>query len=629
MRLCVIGAGYVGLVTAACFAEMGNQVRCVERDRERVARLRRGEMPIYEPGLESILRDQLDAARLTFTASLAEGLADAEVVFIAVGTPCGEDGSADLSHVMAVAEQLGAQLRQACIVVNKSTVPVGTAERVEEIIRLGLARRRKRFRVAVASNPEFLKEGSAVDDFRRPDRVIIGSAEAQAGETLRQLYAPFLRNHERVLLMGRREAEFSKYAANAFLATKISFMNEMAGLCALTGVDIEDVRRGMGSDKRIGTHFIYAGCGYGGSCFPKDVRALIRSAEQQGFDSQILRAVEARNARQKELLFETLGELFQGRWQGRTVALWGLAFKPGTDDLREAPSLVLLEALLRHGVRVRAHDPVANAGVAARYPDALACAQLTLHDSPYAAVEGAVEEALEAGLSEIGIVTGRGKRSLEDHFDISYELEHQIRNTDKEKYLVGIRRLIDECTFAYTRQVEMKGLGHAILTGRPLIGDEPFAVVLADDLCLNLEGDSVLKQMVKLYNQFRCSIVAIQEVPPEETNKYGVIAGEMIRDDIFRVNTMVEKPKPEEAPSNLAIIGRYILTPDIFDLIEQTEPGKGGEIQITDALMKQAQDGCVLAYKFKGKRFDCGSAEGYIEATNFCYENLYKTGKAH
>ncbi|MBG7335968.1 UDP-glucose 6-dehydrogenase [Pseudomonas aeruginosa] len=389
MRLCVIGAGYVGLVTAACFAEMGNQVRCVERDRERVARLRRGEMPIYEPGLESILRDQLDAARLTFTASLAEGLADAEVVFIAVGTPCGEDGSADLSHVMAVAEQLGAQLRQACIVVNKSTVPVGTAERVEEIIRLGLARRRKRFRVAVASNPEFLKEGSAVDDFRRPDRVIIGSAEAQAGETLRQLYAPFLRNHERVLLMGRREAEFSKYAANAFLATKISFMNEMAGLCALTGVDIEDVRRGMGSDKRIGTHFIYAGCGYGGSCFPKDVRALIRSAEQQGFDSQILRAVEARNARQKELLFETLGELFQGRWQGRTVARGGLAFKPGTDDLRAAPSRVLLEALLRHGVRVRAHDPVANAGVAARYPDALACAQLTLHDSPYAAVEGA------------------------------------------------------------------------------------------------------------------------------------------------------------------------------------------------------------------------------------------------
>tara|TARA_Y100001951_G_scaffold95491_1_gene93041 strand:- start:32305 stop:33144 length:840 start_codon:yes stop_codon:yes gene_type:complete len=243
-------------------------------------------------------------------------------------------------------------------------------------------------------------------------------------------------------------------------------------------------------------------------------------------------------------------------------------------------------------------------------------------------IQYGVEEALEAGLSQISIVTGRGKRALEDHFDVSYELEHQIKGTDKEKYLVGIRRLIDECSFSYTRQVEMKGLGHAILCGQPLIGDEPFAVVLADDLCLNLEGDSVLAQMVKLYNQFRCSIVAIQEVPRDETYKYGVIDGEMIRDDIYRVSNMVEKPKPEDAPSNLAIIGRYILTQDIFDLIRSTPPGKGGEIQITDALMRQAQQGCVMAYKFKGQRFDCGSAEGYIEATNFCFENLYKTGKA-
>lgn len=244
-------------------------------------------------------------------------------------------------------------------------------------------------------------------------------------------------------------------------------------------------------------------------------------------------------------------------------------------------------------------------------------------------IQYAVEEALDAGLNEISIVTGRGKRAIEDHFDISYELENQIRDTDKEKYLVGIRRLLHECTFSYTRQIEMKGLGHAILTGRPLIGDEPFAVVLADDLCMNLDGDGVLAQMVKLYKQFRCSIVAIQEVPREETNKYGVIAGEMIREDIYRVSNMVEKPKPEDAPSNLAIIGRYILTPDIFELIEQTPPGKGGEIQITDALMRQAQEGCVLAYKFKGKRFDCGSAEGFVEATNFAFENLYQTGKAY
>ncbi len=242
-------------------------------------------------------------------------------------------------------------------------------------------------------------------------------------------------------------------------------------------------------------------------------------------------------------------------------------------------------------------------------------------------IQYGVEEALEAGLKEIAIVTGRNKRAIEDHFDISFEMEQQILGTDKEEYLKGIRTLIDGCTFSYTRQIQMKGLGHAILTGRTLIGDEAFAVVLADDLCINTDGDGVLQQMIKLYKQFRCSIVAIQEVPPEETSKYGVIAGERISDDLYRVTSMVEKPKPEDAPSNLAIIGRYILTPDIFDLIAETEPGKGGEIQITDALMKQAQNGCVLAYKFKGQRFDCGSVEGYIDATNFCYENLYKAGQ--
>ncbi|MBS7325693.1 MAG: UTP--glucose-1-phosphate uridylyltransferase GalU [Thiopseudomonas sp.] len=241
-------------------------------------------------------------------------------------------------------------------------------------------------------------------------------------------------------------------------------------------------------------------------------------------------------------------------------------------------------------------------------------------------IQFGVEEALAAGIPDMAIVTGRNKRAIEDHFDISYELENQIQGTDKEDYLRGIRHLMSHCSFSYTRQVEMKGLGHAILTGRRLIGDEPFAVVLADDLCLNLEGDGVLSQMVQLYKQFRCSIVAVQEVPREEIHKYGVIAGEMIRDDIFRVNSMVEKPKAEDAPSNLAIIGRYILTPDIFELIEQTEPGKGGEIQITDALMKQAQRGCVLAYKFKGKRYDCGSTEGFIQATQFCYEQLYSKG---
>jgi UTP--glucose-1-phosphate uridylyltransferase len=239
-------------------------------------------------------------------------------------------------------------------------------------------------------------------------------------------------------------------------------------------------------------------------------------------------------------------------------------------------------------------------------------------------IQYGVEEAYAAGLQHMAVITGRGKRALEDHFDISYELEHQIQGTDKERYLDSTRLLIDACTFSYTRQVEMKGLGHAILCGQQLIGEEPFAVVLADDLCVNPGGDPVLLQMIELYRQFRCSIVAIQEVPREETHKYGVIAGEMIRDDLYRVSHMVEKPKPEEAPSNLAIIGRYILTPDIFQLIADTEPGKGGEIQITDALMKQARQGAVLAYKFKGQRFDCGSAEGYVEATNYCFEQFYK-----
>ncbi len=237
-------------------------------------------------------------------------------------------------------------------------------------------------------------------------------------------------------------------------------------------------------------------------------------------------------------------------------------------------------------------------------------------------IQYGVEEAMAAGLSDMAIVTGRGKRAMEDHFDVNYELEHQIKGSDKEQYLEGIRYIMEHCTFSYTRQIEMKGLGHAILTGETLIGDEPFAVVLADDLCLVDSGDGVLSQMVKLYKQFRCSIVAIEEVPMDEVHKYGVINGEMIRDDIFQINNMVEKPSTDEAPSNLAIIGRYILTPDIFDILSNTNPGVGGEIQITDALMQQAKEGCVLGYKFKGRRFDCGSMEGYVEATNHCFKNL-------
>ncbi|VXD00727.1 UDP-glucose 6-dehydrogenase [Pseudomonas sp. 8Z] len=389
MRICVIGAGYVGLVSAVCFAEMGNRVVCVERDPFRVARLSRGEVPIYEPGLDVSLKAQIANDQLSFSSDLAVGINQAQIIFIAVGTPSGEDGSADLSHVLAVADELGERLDHDCLVVNKSTVPVGTGEQVARRINTALARRQQRARVVLASNPEFLKEGSAVEDFMRPDRVIVGCDEEYGQQLLKRLYAPFLRNHDRLLCMGLRAAEFSKYAANAFLATKISFINEMAGICARLGVDIEDVRRGIGSDKRIGTHFIYAGCGYGGSCFPKDVRALIRTAEHEGIEPGILRAVEARNALQKTLLFQAIREHFNGHLQGRVVALWGLAFKPGTDDLREAPSLVLLDALLNAGARVQACDPAAIDGVAKRYARAVEAGQLSLSDSPYTACQGA------------------------------------------------------------------------------------------------------------------------------------------------------------------------------------------------------------------------------------------------
>lgn len=389
MRLCIIGAGYVGLVSAACFAEMGNHVVCVEHQPARLEALQRGECPIHEPGLQTMLSEHAASGQLSFTASLAEGARLADIVFIAVGTPSQEDGSADLRHVLAVADQLGQCLSRSCLVVNKSTVPVGTCEQVAQRINQHLARRGLKLRIAVASNPEFLKEGAAIDDFMRPDRVIIGAAEAQSAELLQRLYSPFLRNRERVLVMGLRAAEFSKYAANAFLATKISFINEMAGLCAALDVDIEQVRRGIGSDQRIGTHFIYAGCGYGGSCFPKDVRALISTAEQQGFEAQILKAVQARNATQKTLLFVALRQHFGGYLQGRVVGIWGLAFKPGTDDIREAPSLVLIDALLAAGAQVQATDPAAMAAVAERYTDAISRGQLRLCESLYGCAQGA------------------------------------------------------------------------------------------------------------------------------------------------------------------------------------------------------------------------------------------------
>jgi len=359
MNLTVVGTGYVGLVTGACFAEMGNVVTCVDIDVDKIGSLRAGRVPIYEPGLQPIVLRNADEGRLRFATSLDDSLAAAQVVFIAVGTPPGEDGSADLSHVLGVAREIGARLDHYAVVVTKSTVPVGTADQVRMAIDAELRRRGLQVEFDVVSNPEFLKEGAAVEDFMKPDRIVVGTDSSRAREVMRELYKDFSRNHDRILFMGIRDAEMTKYVSNAMLATKISFMNEVANLCDLVGVDVENVRLGIGADSRIGYAFIYPGCGYGGSCFPKDVRALIHTAAQNGYQPLLLQSVHRRNEQQKQVLFDKIAAHFSGDLEGRSFAVWGLSFKPGTDDLREAPSVVLLEALLAAGATVRAYDPEA------------------------------------------------------------------------------------------------------------------------------------------------------------------------------------------------------------------------------------------------------------------------------
>lgn len=370
MNLTVIGTGYVGLVTGTCFAEMGNTVTCVDVDAAKIDGLRQGRLPIYEPGLDELVARNAAEGRLRFTTELTEAMAESEVFFIAVGTPPGEDGSADLRYVLAVAKSLGENLQRYALVVDKSTVPVGTAAKVREAVQGELDRRGVQLAFDVASNPEFLKEGAAVDDFMRPDRIIVGTDSERAYELMRQLYAPFNRNHQRLITMGVRDAEMAKYAANAMLATKISFMNEMANLCERMGVDVEQVRLGIGADARIGYHFIYPGAGYGGSCFPKDVKALIRMAHEHDFEPRVLHAVEARNEAQKLTLWHKVRQRFGEDLRGLRVGVWGLSFKPGTDDLREAPSRVLIEHLFAAGADVLAYDPVAMDIARCEFPQA-------------------------------------------------------------------------------------------------------------------------------------------------------------------------------------------------------------------------------------------------------------------
>jgi UDPglucose 6-dehydrogenase len=361
MRVTIFGSGYVGLVTGACLADAGNHVICVDIDQGKIDRLNKGEVPIHEPGLEALIKRNMKARRIEFTTDAKKGVAHGLFQLIAVGTPPDEDGSADLKYVISVARTIGENLGQYAIVMTKSTVPVGTADKVKAEVTAALASRKARIEFDVVSNPEFLKEGAAIADFMKPDRVVVGTDNPRTMELLRALYEPFTRNHDRFVVMDVRSAELTKYAANAMLATKISFMNELANIAERVGADIEKVRVGIGSDPRIGYSFIYPGAGYGGSCFPKDVQALVRSANDVQFQAKILEAVEAQNKAQKSFLVNKMKKHFKNQLKGRTIALWGLAFKPNTDDMREAPSLTVISELLAAGAKVQAFDPVAMA----------------------------------------------------------------------------------------------------------------------------------------------------------------------------------------------------------------------------------------------------------------------------
>lgn len=359
MKITVIGTGYVGLVTGACFSEVGVDVTCVDIDQKKIDNLKKGILPIYEPGLDDIVHRNSQKNRLHFSTSLQESIVDAEVAFIAVGTPPDEDGSADLKYVLGVAAGIGMHMQKPIVVVTKSTVPVSTAEKVRSAVQSELDKRGVKIKFHVASNPEFLKEGAAIEDFMKPDRIVVGTDSPEAEEVMKRLYKPFLLNGHPIIFMDIPSAEMTKYAANAMLATKISFMNDVANLCELMGADVNMVRKGIGSDARIGTKFIYPGVGYGGSCFPKDVKALIRTASEQKYNMRILNAVEEVNEAQKEVLFNKVSKHFKGNLRGKTFAMWGLSFKPKTDDMREAPSLVIIEKLLDAGANVVAYDPVA------------------------------------------------------------------------------------------------------------------------------------------------------------------------------------------------------------------------------------------------------------------------------
>ena len=395
MRIAVVGTGYVGLVTGTCFAESGVTVTCIDKDKEKIRLLSSGALPIYEPGLDTMITRNTGKNRLFFSSSVSEGIQGAEVIFIAVGTPPGEDGSADLKHVLEVADEIGNSLEGYSVIVTKSTVPVGTSEKIRKRIQTRLDERKVSFSFDMASNPEFLKEGAAVEDFLKPERIVIGIDNPETGEVMKRLYMPFVLNNHPILFMDIPSAEITKYAANAMLATRISFINEMANLCDLLGADINNVRKGIGSDSRIGNKFLYPGTGYGGSCFPKDVKAIIKTAEELGCEMNVIKAVEKANDFQKNIIFNKINKHFNGKLRDLTIGIWGLSFKPKTDDIRESSSIYLIKKLLQEGTVVKAYDPAAMTEAARQLGNAI-----SLSTDPYDALRDADAMVLMTEWSE-------------------------------------------------------------------------------------------------------------------------------------------------------------------------------------------------------------------------------------
>ncbi len=441
MKITIFGSGYVGLVTGACMAEVGNDVVCMDIDQDKIERLKKGEIPIFEPGLETMIRENQNAGRLHFTIDAAEAVAHGLFQFIAVGTPPDEDGSADLQYVLAVAKSIAENMEDYRIVIDKSTVPVGTADKVRDVMSQTLAERGRELEFDVVSNPEFLKEGAALQDFMKPDRIVIGTDNPRTAELLKALYAPFNRSHERIYAMDIRSAELTKYAANAMLATKISFMNELANLAEKLGADIEHVRQGIGSDSRIGYSFIYPGCGYGGSCFPKDVKALKRTAREVGYQAELLTAVENVNKRQKQRLVEKIKSHYQDDLEGKKFALWGLAFKPNTDDMREAPSRVVLEALIAAGAEVRAYDPEAREEARRIY-----------HDPPSLTLCETQSEAIHQ--ADALVIVTEWKQFRSPDFDQLQQLEDKVVFDGRNMYEPALLRQHGLTYYAIGRSTE-------------------------------------------------------------------------------------------------------------------------------------------------------------------------------